>query len=117
MSNPVAPRLGVVWDVEFDPVIDHQQGGRRPALVISNDRFNGIPHGLCIVVPITSRLCGIPSHVELAPTESGLSKISVAMCEQVKSLSVLRLRKKRGTVPTEAVAHIQATVSRFIDLA
>ena len=47
------PGLGEVWDLVLSPVVGHEQGGMRPALVVSNDEYNVTPHGLCIVVPVT----------------------------------------------------------------
>jgi mRNA-degrading endonuclease toxin of MazEF toxin-antitoxin module len=43
------PRAGEVWDVDFDPRVGREQGGVRPALVISNDTFNQVPNGLHMV--------------------------------------------------------------------
>ena len=47
------PVRGEVWDVDLNPVIGHEQGGKRPALVVSADGFNKTQAGLVIVVPIT----------------------------------------------------------------
>lgn len=110
------PRLGEVWDTEFDPVIGHEQGGRRPALIISSDEFNDIPHGLRIVVPFTSVDRGIPSHIRLEPAEGGLAKASILMCEQAKSISVLRCRKRRGVVSQQIVRTAQAMVGVFLGI-
>jgi len=109
------PRIGEVWDVEFDPVIVHEQGGRRPALVISNDQFNDTPNGLCIVVPITSTNRGIRLHVPIDPPEGGLTSRSVIMPEQEKPVSVLRVKKYRGVVAEGTLRRVQALVGMFID--
>jgi mRNA-degrading endonuclease toxin of MazEF toxin-antitoxin module len=37
------------------------------------------------------------------------------MCEQVKSQSILRFKKKRGEVEPDVVAHVQRLVRRFLD--
>jgi mRNA interferase MazF len=94
----------------------HEQGGRRPALVISSDQFNMVPHGLCIVVPMTTVNRGIASHIQVEPPEGGLSTPSVLMCEQAKSISVLRCRKRRGAMMPEIVQTAQALVGLFLDL-
>ncbi len=42
--NPVRdPRVGEMWDVNFSPNVGHEQGGIRPALVISSDQFDNVP--------------------------------------------------------------------------
>ncbi len=115
MRKPPEPTVGEVWDVAFDPVVGHEQGGFRPGLVISNDRFNRTPHGLCIVVPITGTDKGVRAHIAVSPPEGGLTKPSMIMCEQEKSLSVTRLRRRMGTVNADTLALVQATVALFVD--
>jgi mRNA interferase MazF len=115
MRSLPRPRLGEVWSVTFDPVRGHEQGGVRPGLVISNDRFNRTPHTLCILVPLTRTDRGIPSHIPVQPPEGGLRDRSFALCEQVKSLSVSRLHRRLGTVERSTLERVQATVGLFID--
>ncbi len=115
MRSLPRPRLGEVWSVTFDPVRGHEQGGVRPGLVLSNDRFNRTPHTLCILVPLTKTDRGIPSHIPIHPSEGGLRDISFALCEQVKSLSVSRLHRRLGAVETATVEQVQAMVGLFID--
>ena len=71
------PRMGEIWDVVLSPVAGHEQDGMHPALVVSSDEYNVIPHGLCIVVPVTGTYRNVPSQLPLEPSEGGLSKPSV----------------------------------------
>jgi mRNA interferase MazF len=109
------PRAGEIWDVNFDPQVGHEQGGVRPALVASNDEFNDIPHSFRIVVPITGTDRGIPNHVRIAPPEGGLTKPSVLMCEQVKSQSIERCRRRRGMASFETLQRVQEMIETFIE--
>jgi len=101
--------------VTFDPVRGHEQGGVRPGLVISTDRFNRTPHTFCILVPLTRTYRGIPSHIPVHPPEGGLRDVSYVLCEQVKSLSVSRLHRRLGAVEQSTVERVQAMVGLFID--
>lgn len=114
---PTMPELlvGEVWDLEFGPQVGREQGGRRPALVISNDEFNRTPNELCIIVPITGRDRGIRYHVRLAPPEGGLTKSSVIMCDQARSQSQHRFRRHRGSVSIDTLRLVQEMVGKFID--
>ena len=47
-----AQRGRLVW-LDHDPVKGHEQGGRRPAFVLSLDPYNRI--GLMIACPVTSK--------------------------------------------------------------
>lgn len=50
-----APERGdVVW-MDFDPQAGHEQGGRRPALILSPSSYNGRT-GLAILCPITVKV-------------------------------------------------------------
>jgi mRNA interferase MazF len=62
------PAKGDLIAVTFDPQSGHEQKGRRPALVISNDLFNQRTR-LAIVCPITNTKRNVPFHVAL-PRES-----------------------------------------------
>lgn len=78
-------RQGDIIYLSFDPQSGHEQAGRRPAVVVSNDKFNCMT-GLCIVCPITSQTkTPFPLHVKL----DGRTKThGTVLCEQVKSLDV-----------------------------
>lgn len=115
MPSSLDPRAGDVWDLTFDPVVGREQGGFRSGLVLSNDAFNETSHGLCLVAPLTGTYRGVPSQIPIAAPEGDVSKPSVILCERVRSVSVLRLRRRRGTVAPQTLDFVQATVARFID--
>jgi mRNA interferase MazF len=76
------PRKGDFISVTFDPQSGHEQKGRRPALVVSNDLFNRHT-GLAMVCPITHTDRHFPFHVGIQghPSVTGF-----VMVEQVKSI-------------------------------
>lgn len=115
MKQMPQPRLGEVWSTLFEPASGHEQRGIRPALVISNESFNRLPHSFCILVPLTRTNKGIPSQIPVYPPDGGLRETSFIMCEQEKSLSVTRLRRRMGSVDTDTLELVQATVAMFID--
>lgn len=94
------PVRGEVWDVSLDPTVGHEQGGRRPALVVSVDQLNQGQSGLVIVVPISSKGKQVRSHVAIEPEEGGLKTKSFAKCEAIRSISTERLGRRRGSVST-----------------
>jgi len=75
------PHKGDFIYLSFDPQTGHEQKGRRPALVISNDLFTKST-GLAIVCPITNTDRKIPFHL---PIPKGLSLTGFVMVDQVKS--------------------------------
>ncbi|MGI8815163.1 MAG: type II toxin-antitoxin system PemK/MazF family toxin [Pseudonocardia sp.] len=106
-----APLRGEIWMVDFGTPIGHEQGYRRPAVVVSADRLNRSRADLAIVVPMTRTRCGLPSHIEVEPGESGLREVSYAKCEDVKSVSIERLTRRVGLAsPTELRGIVQVIV-------
>lgn len=110
------PRAGEVWYVNFDPQVGREQGGIRPALVISSDFFNAAPNGLHYIVPITSRDRNLRYHVRITPPEGGLTRPSVIMCDQTRSQSIDRFLERRDRVSDETLARVQRMVGECIDL-
>lgn len=105
------PRKGDFIAVTFDPQSGHEQRGRRPALVVSNDLFNEST-GLCITCPVTNTRRDHPFHVSI-PEGQGVT--GVVMVEQVKSLDFRsRSVRKIGTAPDlvleEALAILDACI-------
>ena len=79
------PEQGDIILLEFDPQAGHEQKGRRPAFVVSNNTFNSFTK-LAMVCPITNTKKGFPLHVSL---DERTKTIGVVMCEQVKALDML----------------------------
>lgn len=79
---PWDPERGdVVW-ITMNPSAEHEQSGRRPALVLSPGSYNG-KVGLAILCPITSKVKGYPFEV---PVPAGLPVQGVVLSDQAKSL-------------------------------
>lgn len=114
MSHNGHPVRGEVWTAWLDPAVGHEQGGRRPVLVVSSDPFNALPHGLVIAAPLTTTNRHLPTHVEISALEAGLSSDSVIMCDQVRAISVERLKKRLGAVEYETLARVSQTIARII---
>jgi mRNA interferase MazF len=92
------PRRGEVWLMNLAQTVGHEQTGRRPAVIISEDVFNSGPAGLVILLPITSTLRSIPSQVPLSPPDGGLDRESAVLCEAIRSVSHRRLVRRLGPV-------------------
>ncbi len=87
---PYVPRKGDFITLSFDPQAGHEQRGRRPALVVSNDLFNRHT-GLAIVCPLTNTARGFPFHLPVPPTSS---LTGFVMVEQVKSVDYAMRRAR-----------------------
>lgn len=76
------PRRGdVVW-ITLNPQAGHEQAGRRPAVILSPQAYNGRV-GLAILCPITSPVKGYPFEVAIP---AGLPIAGVILSDQAKSM-------------------------------
>ena len=54
MVIPYVPEAGDIVTMDFDPQAGHEQAKRRPALVLTDQRYNRAS-GLAVVCPLTSK--------------------------------------------------------------
>ncbi len=101
-SSRVPQRGDAVW-IDFSPQTGNEQAGRRPAVVLSPEAYNGRV-GLALLCPITSRVKGYPFEVAIP---SGLNVRGVILADQVKSLD-WRARNAEvvSPLPTETVDEV-----------
>lgn len=94
------PRKGDFIAVSFDPGSGHEQKGRRPALVVSNNLFNRHA-GLCVACPVTNTRRDYPFHVPIPDNEQITGFV---MVEQVKSIDFHSRKAKRiGRAPEQVL--------------
>lgn len=78
--------------------------------------MNRAPAGLAIGLPLTSADRSSKLHVRIEPAESGLSRVSFAMPEMVRSVSTLRFRGQVGRVPVGIVETASAHTGLLVGL-
>jgi mRNA interferase MazF len=102
MPAYVPDRGEIIW-ISFDPKAGHEQGGRRPAVVISPRSYNR-PSGLALLCPITNRVKGYPFEVALP---AGAPVTGVVLADQLRNLD-WRSRKAEliGILPAEILGEI-----------
>lgn len=82
MVNRYIPKQKDIVFVDLSPTKGHEQSGKRPAIVISNNDFNNFTK-MVILCPITSNAKVFPTHYILQETK----KITGAvLCEHIKSI-------------------------------
>ncbi len=88
MTPSIAPWQ--VWWINLDPVAN-EQAGRRPVVIVGSDDHCQFPIDLALVVPLTTHDRGLPQHVRIAPSSSGLDRTSWALTETIRAVSTTRL--------------------------
>jgi len=111
-SSEPRPRRGEVWWMDPDPVRGHEQGGRRPAVVVSVDRLNRSRIGLVVACPLTRSEAPRLLRVPIDPPEANLRDPSYVLVEHVRSISVERLGTRIGRVRPATAAAIDDRLRR-----
>jgi mRNA interferase MazF len=109
-------KRGEVYFADPGPVVGHEQGGRRPFLVVSVDAMNQSPAELALVVPLTTSDRRSKLHVRLEPPEAGLDRVSFAMPEMVRLASVSRLQRRLGRASSETVEAVANRIGLLVGL-
>jgi len=117
MNNPSrVPLRGEVWEMRLDPIVGHEQGGIRPCLVVSNNHLNQGWSGLLLVIPLSSTIRPISSHIVISPPEGGTTETSDIMCEHVRSVSTDRLIRHRGDTNQNTIRAIEPILRRLFGM-
>lgn len=95
----VIVKKGDLFFADLSPVVGSEQGGVRPVLVVQNDVGNKYSPTI-IVAAVTSQTgkAKLPTHVELQATQGGLSKNSVVLLEQLRTIDKQRLKERIGSL-------------------
>lgn len=109
-------RTGEIWLAVLDPVVGHEQGARRPVLVVSADGLHSLPIGMAIVVPLTGNDRGLVTQPRIAGDATGLRKPSFARPEDVRSIDIARLERRLGAVDGDALEDVRKVLRYFLDL-
>lgn len=111
-------KRGEIYYADLSPVVGSEQGGVRPVLILQNDVGNKYAPTV-IVAAITSQLskAKLPTHIELSCSDFGLSKDSIILCEQIRTLDKRRLGECVGILPKEMMKHIDYALSLSLGIA
>ena len=106
-------RRGEIYYADLSPVVGSEQGGVRPVLIIQNDTGNRYSPTV-IAAAITSQTgkAKLPTHIELPVEEDcGLTRDSVVLLEQVRTLDKKRLRERMGRVDERLMEKIDLAIA------
>ena len=114
-----SPARGEIWRAALGPLtsaVGHEQAKGRPVLVVSANFVNHSDADMVIVLPLTTTIRRVRSHVYLAPPEGGIAEPSAIQCEQIRALSANRLRKRVGAVSEATMREVERALSLLLGL-
>jgi mRNA interferase MazF len=117
-SNPIQPSLppsykrGDIWMVDFGQPVGTELGMEHPALIVSIPELVALKK-LIVVAGTSTRFENkrgnvISFHLEVpASASNGLDRATYFMSEQVRSLSVLRFRRRVGSIESKRLQEME----------
>ena len=105
-------KRGDIFYADLSPVVGSEQGGVRPVLIVQNDVGNRYSPTV-IAAAITSKMQKnkLPTHIEVNALDCGLTKNSVVLLEQVRTIDKKRLREHMGTLDSSDMNKVNDAIS------
>ena len=87
-------KRGEIYYADLSPVIGSEQGGVRPVLIVQNDVGNKYsPTVIAAAITSQHEKSKLPTHIDISASCCGLSKDSVVLLEQVRTIDKQRLKE------------------------
>ena len=105
-------KRGDMFYADLSPVVGSEQGGVRPVLIIQNDVGN--KHSPTVIAAAITSQTGktkLPTHIEIESVECGLSKDSVVLLEQIRTIDKRRLKERMGMLDTGSMFQVDNALS------
>ena len=98
-------KRGDIFYADLSPVVGSEQGGCRPVLIVQN--ATGNKHA------ITSQTgkARLPTHISLSGHDVGLTKDSVILLEQIRTIDKRRLREHTGHADRSVMEQVDSALA------
>ena len=105
-------RRGDIYYADLSPVVGSEQGGLRPVLIVQNDTGN--KHSPTVIAAAIISQTGkarLPTHIELRAQSYGLTRDSVVLLEQIRTLDKSRLRERMGRLDAQTMGAVDSAIA------
>ena len=116
MSNGI--RRGDIYYADLSPVVGSEQGGMRPVLIVQNDTGN--KHSPTVIAAAITSQTGkarLPTHIELEAKSYGLTRDSVVLLEQIRTIDKRRLKERMGKLDISLMGRVDNAIAVSFGLA
>lgn len=105
-------KRGDIFYADLSPVVGSEQGGMRPVLIVQNDTGN--KHSPTVIAAAITSQTGkarLPTHIELNAQSVGLSRDSVILLEQIRTIDKSRLRERMGKLDESTMNKVDNAIA------
>ena len=105
-------KRGDIYYADLSPVVGSEQGGMRPVLIVQNDVGNKYsPTGIAAAITSQRFKTQLPTHIQVDAQDCGLSKDSIVLLEQVRTLDKQRLKERMGNLGEKDMTRVNRALS------
>lgn len=109
---PLNVKRGEIYYADLSPVVGSEQGGVRPVLIVQNDVGNRYsPTVIAAAITSQREKSRLPTHIELNSTSCGLSKDSIVLLEQIRTIDKKRLKERMGQLDDGSMGKINRALT------
>jgi len=110
-------RRGEIYYADLSPVVGSEQGGMRPVLIVQNDVGNRYsPTVIAAAITSQQNKARLPTHIDIEARTYGLTKNSVVLLEQVRTLDKRRLRERMGCLDEKVMQRVDGAIAISLGL-
>ena len=105
-------KRGDIFYADLSPVVGSEQGGTRPVLIVQNDTGNR--HSPTVIAAAITSQTGkarLPTHINITGSTVGLSKDSIILLEQIRTIDKRRLREHMGHLDDKQMAMVDDAIA------
>ncbi|MDD6312096.1 MAG: type II toxin-antitoxin system PemK/MazF family toxin [Firmicutes bacterium] len=110
-------KRGDIYYADLSPVVGSEQGGVRPVVIVQNDVGN--KHSPTVIAAAITSKTGktkLPTHIEVYADKYGLSRDSVILLEQMRTIDKTRLREKMGHLEEDLMTRVNEAINVSLGL-
>lgn len=105
-------KRGDIFYADLSPVVGSEQGGTRPVLIVQNDTGNRhSPTVIAAAITSQTNKAKLPTHIELSGRAVGLTKDSVVLLEQIRTIDKRRLREHMGRLDESMMNRVDNAIA------
>ena len=100
-------KRGEIYYADLSPVVGSEQGGVRPVLIVQNDIGNRhSPTVIAAAITSQKDKAKLPTHIPVSADSCGLTKDSIVLLEQIRTIDKRRLKDRMGALDNTSMNQI-----------
>ena len=100
-------KRGEIYYADLSPVVGSEQGGIRPVLIVQNDVGNRhSPTVIAAAITSQKDKAKLPTHISVQAATCGLTKDSIVLLEQIRTIDKRRLKDRMGALDPPSITRV-----------